>query len=349
MRILNVINVRWYNATAWYAVSLSKALKCKGHNVAVCGLPGSPPVLKARNAGLETFEAGVNTSNPFKALAVMGAMDRIMMQFQPEVVICNRGEFFWYFVWKRITRQNFKLIRVRGDIRPPKNGFFNRLMHNRCTDAIICSGEFICDMYRKTLKTPESALNVLYGGVDTDVFKPSQFSRIKIRDEFGYTEDDFVVGIVGRFDPIKGHEILIKSVSDLYKHGKKNIRLLIAGFDAVTNTENIERMIAEHEIGEITRITGFREDIADIYCAMDVCVVSSLGSEAICRVGMEAMACGVPIITSDTGVLPEISKNVYSKFDPIALGEFIRDYDTTVKTYSQKDFADEFERIAQIN
>jgi len=348
VRILNVVNVRWYNATAWYAVSLSTALKCKGHHVAVCGLPGSPPVLKARSAGLDTFEAGINTSNPLKAIAAMGAMDRMMMSFQPEVVICNRGEFFWYFVWKRVTRQNFKLIRVRGDIRPPKGGFFNRLMHNKCTDAIICSGEFIKEKFRSILKTPESALNVLYGGVDTEVFKPSSFARIKIRDEFGYTDENFVVGIVGRFDPIKGHDVLIKAVAELYKQGRKNIRLLIAGFDAVSRTEEVERMIAESGLGDIVRITGFREDIANIYNAFDVCVVSSLGSEAICRVGMEAMACGVPLITSDTGVLPEISKNVYAKHDPIALGEFLREFDKTTRIYSLAEFADEFERIAQI-
>lgn len=315
----------------------------------MCGLPGSPAVLKAHNAGLDTFEAGVNTSNPFGVLAAMGKLDRIMMEFQPEVVIANRGEFYWYFAWKRISKQNFKLIRVRGDIRPPKNSLMNRIMHNRCTDAIICSGQFIADMFQNGLKTPKSALNVLFGGVDTEIFKPKQFTRIKVRDEFGYADGDFVVGIVGRFDPIKGHEKLIRAVAELYHGGRKNIRLLIAGFDAVSKTENIEKMIAESKIEEITKITGFREDIADIYNALDVCVISSLGSEAICRVGLEAMACGVPIITSDTGVLPEISKNVYTKNSSAALAELLRDFDKETKTYSLEYFADEFERIAEIN
>lgn len=349
MRILNVINVRWYNATAWYAVSLAKALKCRGHEVAICGLPGTPPVLKAHNAGLDVFEAGINKSNPFSALAAMGSMDRILMEFRPDIVIANRGEFFWYFVWKRITKQNFKLVRVRGDIRPPKGGFFNRLMHNRCTDAILCSGEFIADSYRKVLRTPDSALNVVYGGVDTSVFKKSGFSRIRIRDEFGYTDDNFVVGIVGRFDPIKGHENIIKAVSALYHAGRKDIRLMIAGFDAVSRADEIKKSIYDNKIDEITVITGFREDIADIYNAFDVCVVSSLGSEAICRVGMEAMACGVPLITSDTGVLPEISKNVYAKNDYNALAELLRDFDKSVTTYSLDDFALKFEKIMRID
>ncbi|MGE4268491.1 MAG: glycosyltransferase family 4 protein [Deferribacterales bacterium] len=348
MRILNVINVRWYNATAWYAVSLSSALKCKGHDVAVCGLPGSPPVLKARDAGLETFEAGINTSNPLKVLAAMGAMDRILMSYRPDIIIANRGEFFGYLAWKRISRQNFNLVRVRGDIRPPRNGFFNRIMHNRCTDAIICSGEFIAESYRKNLKTPDSALNVVYGGVDTKKFKKSEFARIKVRDEFGFSLDDHVVGIVGRFDPVKGHGNLIKAVGKVYREGRRNIRLVIAGFDAVSQTESIKKMIYDNGIEDITIITGFREDIADIYNSFDVCVVSSLGSEAICRVGMEAMACGVPLITSDTGVLPEISKNVYPKNDWEKLSELLTDYDPSVTVYSLDDFASAFQKIMRM-
>jgi glycosyltransferase involved in cell wall biosynthesis len=345
VRILNVINVRWFNATAWYAVNLSSVLQRRGHDVVVCGLPGTPPVLKAHDIGLETFEADINKSDPIRGLAAMGAMDKLLMTFEPDLVICNRGEFYGYFAYKRVTKQKYKLIRVRGDIRPPKAGKLNKFFHNRCTDAIITSGEFIKQQYRDIFDTPEIGLNVMYGGVDTEVFKQSDEGRAKLRAEFGYEENNHVVGIVGRFDPIKGHENLIRAVAKLYHEGDKNIRLLIAGFDAVSKTSDIETMLNEQGISHISNITGKRDDIADIYNCMDVCVVSSLGSEAICRVGMEAMACGTPLITSDTGVLPEISKNVYQKDDWEALASLLTDYDKTTKVYSLEDFGDQFEKL----
>ena len=340
-----MINVRWFNATAWYAVSLSSALCAKGHDVAVLGLPGTPPVLKAQGVGLETFEADINKSNPFSFIANLGAMDKLFMSFEPDVVICHRGEFYPYFAYRRITKQKFRLYRVRGDIRPPKPGRLNRAFHNKCTDAIITSGQFIKQQYMDILGTPEAGINVIHGGVDTSVFKPLSFSRIKIRDEFNIKEEDFLVGIVGRFDPIKGHENLIKAVSKLYSNGIKNIKLMIAGFDAVSSSSDIEKMINDNGIKDITIMTGKREDIADIYNALDVCVVSSLGSEAICRVGMEAMACGVPLITSDTGVLPEISKNIYPKDDWEALAELIVNHDKSTKVYSLEDFTEQVETI----
>lgn len=345
VRILNVINVRWFNATAWYAVNLSSVLKRRGHDVVVCGLPGTPPVLKAQGIGLETFEANINKSDPFRVLAAMGAMDKLLMTFEPDIVICNRGEFYWYFAYKRMTRQKFKLIRVRGDIRPPKPGRINKIIHNRCTDAIVTSGKFIKQQYMDILGTPSFGISVIHGGVDTEIFKPSSFGRIKLRDEFGYSDENFVVGIVGRFDPIKGHGNLIKAVSKLYHNGRKDIRLLIAGFDAVSSTEDIKQMINSEGISDICTITGKRDDITDIYSCMDVCVVSSLGSEAICRVGMEAMACGVPLITSDTGVLPEISKNVYPKDDWEALAELLTDFDHSTTVYSLEDLGDAFSKF----
>jgi glycosyltransferase involved in cell wall biosynthesis len=345
VRILNVINVRWYNATAWYAVSLSLALKRKGHNVAVCGLPGTPPVLKARDNGLEVFEAGINKADPVRLLSGIGAMDRILLSYEPDIVICHRGEFYGYFAYRRATKQNYKLIRVRGDIRPPKGGKMNRILHNRCTDAIVCSGDFISKQYRDILNTPEHGLHTIYGGVDTDKFFENPNARSKIREEFGYQDKDFVVGIVGRFDPIKGHENLIKAVSHLRRNGRPDIKLLIAGFDAVSQTEVIEKYLSENGIDDISVITGFREDIADIYNCLDVCVVSSLGSEAICRVGMEAMACGVPLITSDTGVLPEISKNVYPKNDWETLADKLLDFDKMTTVYDLDTFASDFEKL----
>jgi glycosyltransferase involved in cell wall biosynthesis len=60
---------------------------------------------------------------------------------------------------------------------------------------------------------------------------------------------------------------------------------------------------------------------------------------------MEAMACGVPLITSDTGVLPEISKNVYPKDDWEALAELLNEHDKSVTVYSLDDFGEKFSKF----
>ena len=48
MRTIQVVNVRWYNATAWYGVTLAHCLQKAGHESIVAGLEGTPPLEKAK-------------------------------------------------------------------------------------------------------------------------------------------------------------------------------------------------------------------------------------------------------------------------------------------------------------
>jgi glycosyltransferase involved in cell wall biosynthesis len=201
MKFLHLINVRWYNATAWYAVNLSRLLKDEGHEVIVAGLPGTPPVLKAKEYGLETFEATFNSSNPVKILRVIKSVNKLIKDFEPNFINCHRGEFFWYFAFLRCFSSNkFKLIRIRGDIRPPSSDFFNKMLHKKCTDKIIVSGDVIKKYFENDLNIASNKISVVYGGVNTNHFKPDEYGRKRLRNEFGFDSNDFVVGIVGRFD-----------------------------------------------------------------------------------------------------------------------------------------------------
>ena len=94
IRSIQVVNVRWYNATAWYGVTLAHALQTAGHPTLVAGLADTPPLLKARELGLETLALPFNSLNPATLFAMGGNMDRLMREFRPDVVNCHRGEAF---------------------------------------------------------------------------------------------------------------------------------------------------------------------------------------------------------------------------------------------------------------
>jgi len=345
MRFLHVVNVRWYNATAWYAVNLSKILKDYGHDVIVLGLPGTPPLEKARQYSLETVELDLNSNNPLKVFCNMRKVNKLLKRFNPDVVNCHRGEFFWYFAFKKVlSKKSFKLIRTRGDIREPKKGFFNSFIHSVC-DRIITSAEIIKSKYIENLGISPSKISVVYGGVDNKRFIFSKKGRAKVREEMGFGGNDYVVGIVGRFDYVKGHENLIRAVSKLY-HGKgmKNIRLVLIGYETNLSNEDIKNLLRENGIEKISEITGFRNDIADCLSALDVGVVASTGSEAVCRVAFELMSVGVPVVASDVGVLPEIipEENIYSKNDIDGLANKIMHHSDNTLLFSEENFYEDY-------
>ncbi|TYB33972.1 MAG: glycosyltransferase family 4 protein [Flexistipes sinusarabici] len=352
MRFLHVVNVRWYNATAWYAVNLSKILKGYGHDVIVLGLPGTPPLEKAGQYSLETVGLDLNSNDPLKVFRNIREVNKLLKRFDPDVVNCHRGEFFWYFAFKKVRgKKSFKLIRTRGDTREPKKGVFNNFIHS-VSDRIITSAEIIKNKYVENLGISPSKISVVYGGVDGKKFVFNEKGRARVREEMGFGEKDYVVGIVGRFDYVKGHENLIRAVSKLYHgQGMESIRLVLIGYETNLSNDDIKNLLRENNIEEISVITGFRDDIADCLSALDVGVVASTGSEAVCRVAFELMAEGVPVVASDVGVLPEIipEENIYSKYDIDGLANKIIHHSENTFLFSEEKFYEDYMKAIKVN
>ena len=345
MKVLNVINVRWYNATAWYAHMLSLGLETLGHKTAVMGLPDTPPVIKAKEAGIQTFEAELNSLNPLNLLQSALRFKKAVREFKPDVVVCHRGEFFFYFTHVRFwERPKWKLVRVRGDRRPPKADALSRWLYHNAVDKVVTSCESMRRFHLEKLKLPEKKVVTLYGGVDREYFTRNEDGRQRVRREFGFTDNDFVLGILARYDTVKGHDSLFRAIEELRKEGMDNIRLIVAGVDARMDESDIKIMLENRGLRNITAVTGMRNDVVDVISAMDLGVIPSLGSEAVCRVGMEMMSCGVPVIGSDIGVIPEIipPSNILAAGDVQAIKNRIKDYKMYHKNYDYLDFAEQF-------
>ena len=306
MRCIQVVNVRWFNATAWYAMFLSRLLIEAGHEVLVLGLPGTLSARKGEEWGLPMKLMGLNTATPWGIAALYAELKGLVREFRPDVVNCHRGEAFLLWGLLRKELGSFGLVRTRGDQRLPKANFVNRWLHNQVSDAVVTTNSPMTRHFRDAFGMPPARLHEILGGVDTAAFHPDAAARMRIRAELGYGESDFVVGLLGRFDRVKGQLELIRAVSRLRREGAENVRLLLLGFDSATPEATVRAWIAEHGIGGITTITGKRPDIAACLNALDLGVVASLWSETIARAALEIMATGAPLIGTDVGVMPDL-------------------------------------------
>ena len=115
-----------------------------------------------------------------------------------------------------------------------------------------------------------------------------------MRKEFNL-ENEFLVGHVGRFDPPKNHDILIKIFAELKKIEPTAKLMLVGGGDRETEIiQKIERL----GISKDVILTGVRSDVNELMQAMDVFVLPSL-YEGFPVTMMEAQASGLPCIVSD--------------------------------------------------
>jgi glycosyltransferase involved in cell wall biosynthesis len=341
LRIIEVINVRWFNAAAWYGLNLSRLLRRTGHDVLVICPPGAESFVAAHDMGLDPLALNLTSMRPAALACAATRITGLLRGFRPHIVDCHRGEnlILWGLQKKRAS---FALIRTRGDQRPPKGGIVNRLLHTRLVDAVTTSSSCGAAQCRAVLGVPDDRLYVIPGGVDTARFAFDPAGRVRVRRAFGFTDEDVVVGLLGRFDPIKGHAELLNAVqrivyaraggethSPLTLTGSQGqgpetfsahstrtssetearqvrLRLLFIGFPAGLSAQDLELAARARNLGHLTRITGKVADMPAHISALDLGVVASQGSEVIARAALEIMACGVPLIGTDVGVMPDL-------------------------------------------
>ena len=305
MKILQVINVRWHNATAWFALRQARLLAESGHQVLVLTIPDSPLIQEAAQLGLATATLPLNTRNPVRLLLLPLAIRRLVKRFEPQVVNCHRGESFLFFGLLKRLGMGFALVRTRGDQRLPKANAVNKWLHTRAADLVVAANPALYRAFRLSLGVPRQRLRLIYGGVDTHAFAFDARGRERVRKEFGYGPEHKVVGLLGRFDRVKGHKELLEAVGLIRREqGREDLRVLLIGFPTAADDEDILTWAEAAGVADITRSTGRRADVTACISALDLAVIPSLWSEAVARSAMEIMACERPLISSDAGVLP---------------------------------------------
>jgi len=152
-------------------------------------------------------------------------------------------------------------------------------------------------------------VHVVNPGVDLHSFTPGD-GRKAARAQIGIPDDALVVTFVGRIQPHKGPEVLIRAASELVKHSphmRPRLIVNIIGGASGANTEEVERLKELVTWLGIDDVVTFappvpRRDLVQWYRVADLVCVPSY-SESFGLVALEAQACGTPVIATAVGGL----------------------------------------------
>jgi D-inositol-3-phosphate glycosyltransferase len=172
-----------------------------------------------------------------------------------------------------------------------------------CQRIIVATEKEKQDLVRYYGALPEK-VGVVPCGVNMELFKP--VNKAIARKTLGLN-DEKVLLFVGRIDPLKGIEKLIKAVTLL--KNSDNLNLIIVGGDENSQAELAELKKLSVALGIRASVTfpGLvrQEQLPYYYSAADVCVVPSY-YESFGLVPLEALACGTPVVAADVGNLRNI-------------------------------------------
>ena len=173
------------------------------------------------------------------------------------------------------------------------------------TDLILTQNhEDIATAIKLRLCPPEK-LGYLGNGVDIDRFKRSQLnpqSRSQLRQSLGIPDASLIVGTIGRLTRKKGSGYLMEAAGKLISEFP-NLHIVVIGSELTTDPEpfqiELNQKIKTLGLERHVTLTGERQDIPELLGILDIFTLPTFTHEGLPRSIVEAMAMGLPIVTTD--------------------------------------------------
>lgn len=168
----------------------------------------------------------------------------------------------------------------------------------RFADTIIANSYAGLD-YAVTHGFPRKKMIVIPNGIDTKTFHPDKSAGKSLREIWGVAEDELLIGVVGRIDPMKGHSTFLEAAA-MIKQQYSRVRFVCVGSGEVMYEESMQRQSTELGLDNVLIWAGRQSDMVAVYNALDITSSSSYG-EGFPNVIGEAMACGALCVVTDVG------------------------------------------------
>lgn len=214
---------------------------------------------------------------PFAYTAATRAFSR-----RPPVLFTEHGRFF-------------------PDLPNFKRKVFNRLLPDR-RDRFVAVGEAVRQALIHNEGLSPQRVKIVYNGVDLDAFGDKNEKSNRVRRELGVADDAFLVLQVARLDTIKDHATAIRALATAIERYPA-MRLLVVG----DGPEREPIAAAIRQAGLMSQVTmlGQRNDVRRLLATADAFLLTSV-SEGIPVTIIEAMAAGVPVVSTAVGGITEI-------------------------------------------
>jgi glycosyltransferase involved in cell wall biosynthesis len=229
----------------------------------------------------------VRTSQPQILHGYLGAANILTVLLRP---LCPETKIVW-----GVRASNMDLSRY---------GWLDRLLYwiecrlSRLADVIIVNSYAGLE-YAVDHGFPRGKMVVIHNGIDAQRFLPNQESRRRLREFLGIKEGEQVIGLVGRLDPMKGHETFLRAAAVLTGE-QRDVRFICVG----NGPEMYKRALISlsEELGLANKLIwlDMNDSPESIYNTFDIATSASY-SEGFSNVIGEAMACGIPCVVTDVG------------------------------------------------
>jgi glycosyltransferase involved in cell wall biosynthesis len=227
---------------------------------------------------------------------------KAIKNIHPDIVhFRNFTTYFWGCLVTRM-KKNVRIVysdhgNIAVDIRANdrKKLLARRLL--RCvTDRYMTNSMNFRGLLARCLNIDAETIAVIPNSVDTGKYYPMTSAEKRLmRARWGYTRDDFVIGIVAALRPVKNIEFVVKAMHEILQN-VPCARLALVGEGELEH--ELRELVAELNLTERVRFHGGTDRVNELLNVFDVFVLPSAYGEGMPNAVLEAMAAKVPVIAS---------------------------------------------------
>jgi glycosyltransferase involved in cell wall biosynthesis len=285
------------------ALELAGWQRKRGHRVLAVSIAQAPEgplaaLFRAADVRAETLpkHAGVDASLPVRLATLLGGEHvDVVHTHNPHAMIYGAPA---------ASLARAKSVHTKHGMNPDAaRRLWLRRTAATLVDAYVAVTPELAKVAAERSECEPSRIHVVPNGIDSARFAPDASARARVRAELGIPGDSWLVGTVGRLAPEKDQALLIRAMAPLLDERRQ---LLIVGDGPERAALEAARTATWR--AEFCHLIGARGDVAPYLAAMDAFVLSSR-TEGLPLGLLEAMATGLPVVSTRVGGIPDLIRN----------------------------------------
>lgn len=307
MKILQISSAQSLGGGERHLIDLSKGLAQRGHEIYLATRPESPLIAELKEIPCErgaTFPLRNSLDAPSAR-----SLAKLVRQHRIQVVHAHMARDYPLAAYAVRKNEHARLVITRHVLFPLNK--LHRATLSRASTVIAVS-EAVAVQLRHDKVVPDEKIRVISNGIDTVRFQRARqtFNRDEFLKQWALPGDSLLVGTVGELTPLKGQAEFLKAAVQVGQVFP-NAYFIVAGRDnsaEQTNSAALQELISRLKFTDRVRVVPWLDDIAQLYCALDVFVSASHTESFGLAIG-EAMASGTAVVATGTAGAREIIRD----------------------------------------
>ncbi|EMW3560515.1 glycosyltransferase family 4 protein [Proteus mirabilis] len=276
----------------------SQGMVQRGHHVTLVCCPNSKIAKAAPDYGIEVVTLPIEKKRGSALMALRNWLKVHRQQF--DVINTHSSTDAWLVALSCASlRHSPAIVRTRHVSTDVSRSLPTRWLYLSSSAHIVTTGEKLRQTLHQYNRFPLSQMTSVPTGIDLEKFSPQ--NKQQAREKIGVPNKP-TLGIVATMRVWKGHKYLIEAWKTLHLQFP-DWQLLLIGDGP--QRKNLQPMVKLAGLEESVFFLGNRNDVPDCLNAMDLFALPSFGNEGVPQGIMQAMSCGLPVVSTTVGAISE--------------------------------------------